>query len=199
MRPLGRRCAEVAGDIEESADKRKPAALLKADDVLGDREVGAGYRDASETVVRPELALENYADAETGGDGFADALAALDFDDRAGSDGCRRQRRLEDAASHRPALAEHHVLPREFGQANAAPMRPGMPVGHEEHQPVGAEGQSEEARIGGELRHYRNIGLVVEKPAQHGDRVAEAERKRKAAMPPLQLGQNRNEIGRAHV
>ena len=69
--------------IHEGPHQRAAAALLQADGVLGDREVGVADDDGTKAAILAELALEHRADAEARGDGFAHALARLHLDDGA--------------------------------------------------------------------------------------------------------------------
>ena len=165
-----------------SSRRRAPAeggALLQADArIRRPRDRRRRRRAAPKRGSCAELAFEDDADAEARGDGLAHAFARLRPRSTApGLTPARGQRASNTSRVIEPRSRSTRSWPGELGERDALARRAqGCAARHEQHQPVAAERQRVEARIGGELGHHRHIGLVVEQLLQHRRRVADGER-----------------------
>ena len=65
---------------------------------------------------------------------------------------------------------------------------------HEQDETVLAQLHRMDARIGGHLRHNRDIGGVLDQVLEHGGRIVDLEREGEAFMPAFQRRQDRHDV-----
>ena len=87
-------------------------------------------------------------------------------------------------------------LARELIRSHLFAPRPGMPLRHEQHQPVAPHRDGVEARIGGEIGDHRDVDAVVEEIADQRLAVADGERQPKLRVTPGKIPEHRQHMVR---
>ena len=188
--------AFAARFVHEGPHQRHATALLQADGIFGDVEIGIRDKDAAKAAVVAEFAGEHRADAEARRHRLAHALAGLHLDDGARLYVGSGHGLFKHFARDRAALAQHQLLAGQRRERRAAALGEGMARRREQHQPVGAQADGMEARVRDALGHHRDIGLVAQQALQHDGGIVDREREGEALGAFPERGHDRHDVMR---